>query len=1029
MERDLLILNPGSTTALAGGSFNIIGTTGDDETVILAPAAGTDLNVLFDPSFNGGDNVIRFEGDASEYTIARSGSSVIISGNGVTATIPVGLDANSIQFDDSSFALSFNTTTNSIELDDDDSDDVQTVDSTPTTIGVDDVNDAPNAVDDTDTVTEGQTTSGNVSLNDSDPDGDTLTYTLAAPVDGLTLNADGSYTFDASGFEDLEEGETETVTATVVASDGELTDTSTLTITVQGGDPAISVDSPTASEAAGSVTFTITLDEPSNGSTSVNFTTVSGSAIANQDFTPVSGTIVFVNGQQSANVTVPLLNDSVVEGDETFTLQANIQGNIVATGTATITDDDALQVALTTGIDDLEGSDSAENFTSNNVNQITLNDGDFIDGAGGEDRLTITSDGDFFDNFIVQNVETIAISNNENFSSFDFSGVSGLETIRVRNTTDGVFIFDAEASDVFLTNVFDNATVEIDYLASEVAGAGTAVTLTADNVTSGFVSLGSGIENLDLVLNGLFDVNTLDVSDASDIDITGSGNATVDNNFGADTKTVDASGATGALTFSFFGTELTYLGSAGADTIDLNSIGTVTAAFNAGDDVVTIDRTLTDDDSLFGGVGTDTLISNADQDDDSFTNVTGFEVLVLNDSDATLGEEAAQAGINTIQLNGNSTFDADDDFTNDLTVVLSNGVDNTFTTGVGDDTIDGRDGDFTIGFGDDIDAGDGDDTVLLDGDADLSNITGVENVDVTTDDDDADIFVDTEDTDVETQTITSNTGTGAFTFDGTTATSDLIVSSTSTSDSESIGTGLGDDVIRAGDGDSFISSSDGDDAINGNGGDDTIDGGNGADVILGGAGEDEIDGGDGDDALFGGSDADVLFGQDGDDILHGGGDADFLEGGDGADTFFYLSSSESTAGGIDLINDFDVAEDNIDISGLQDAAAQGLTINLLDGNSASVTSIAFANGTLAEAAIAARANDGNLDVAYDGTFLYFDVNDDGDIVAGEDLVIEVGTLTNSADIDVGDGDTVDASDGLDTVEALIDPFTLAEVTA
>ncbi|MGX1294724.1 Ig-like domain-containing protein [Bradyrhizobium ottawaense] len=63
---------------------------------------------------------------------------------------------------------------------------------------------------------EDTTITGTVASNDSDvDDGATLSYSLNAPVAGLTLNADGSYSFDAgyAAYQHLAEGATTAVVA------------------------------------------------------------------------------------------------------------------------------------------------------------------------------------------------------------------------------------------------------------------------------------------------------------------------------------------------------------------------------------------------------------------------------------------------------------------------------------------------------------------------------------------------------------------------------------------------------------------------------------------------------------------------------------------------------------------------------------------------------------------------------------------------------------------------------------------------
>ena len=93
--------------------------------------------------------------------------------------------------------------------------------------------------DDTASATEdGAVVTGNVGANDTDVDvGATRTYTLDAPVAGLTLLGDGSYSFDPSvaAYQSLAAGATQIVVATYTLTDDQgATDTATLTITVTG---------------------------------------------------------------------------------------------------------------------------------------------------------------------------------------------------------------------------------------------------------------------------------------------------------------------------------------------------------------------------------------------------------------------------------------------------------------------------------------------------------------------------------------------------------------------------------------------------------------------------------------------------------------------------------------------------------------------------------------------------------------------------------------------------------------------------
>jgi VCBS repeat-containing protein len=112
------------------------------------------------------------------------------------------------------------------------------------TITITGANDAPVAVADVAAATEGVAApvTGSVATNDSDVDAtDVLTYALNAPVAGLTLNANGTYSFDATNaaYNGLAAGQIQAVVANYTVSDGNGgTATSTLTITVTGTNDA-----------------------------------------------------------------------------------------------------------------------------------------------------------------------------------------------------------------------------------------------------------------------------------------------------------------------------------------------------------------------------------------------------------------------------------------------------------------------------------------------------------------------------------------------------------------------------------------------------------------------------------------------------------------------------------------------------------------------------------------------------------------------------------------------------------------------
>ena len=94
------------------------------------------------------------------------------------------------------------------------------------------------------------------------------------------------------------------------------------------GPVGISVADASANEnTASTVDFTVSLFRSSTRSITVNYTTQDGTATAGQDYTSKSGTLTFTAGQTSKTVSVSLLNDSIDEGNETFTLRLSNPSN------------------------------------------------------------------------------------------------------------------------------------------------------------------------------------------------------------------------------------------------------------------------------------------------------------------------------------------------------------------------------------------------------------------------------------------------------------------------------------------------------------------------------------------------------------------------------------------------------------------------------------------------------------------------------------------------------------------------------
>lgn len=101
----------------------------------------------------------------------------------------------------------------------------------------------------------------------------------------------------------------------------------------------------TITESGGTVTIPVSRTNGSTGAVSVQYATANSSALAGSDYTSRSGTLSFAAGVTSANVLVPILNNTIVEGTESFrVVLSNPVGAVLgarSATTVTILDDDS----------------------------------------------------------------------------------------------------------------------------------------------------------------------------------------------------------------------------------------------------------------------------------------------------------------------------------------------------------------------------------------------------------------------------------------------------------------------------------------------------------------------------------------------------------------------------------------------------------------------------------------------------------------------------------------------------------------
>jgi chitinase len=168
--------------------------------------------------------------------------------------------------------------------------------------------------------------------------------------------------------------------------------------------PTISVADVSMMEGTGGTSkaiFTFTLSTPSTKRVTVAYATANGTALAGSDYTAKSGTVTFNPGETQKTVAVKVTPDSVVEPDETFTLQLTNPRNATLArtqATATLMNDDGTPANRPpTALNDFAATRVDEPVRINVLANDTDPDGDplAITGvSGGRDgSVTTNSDG------------------------------------------------------------------------------------------------------------------------------------------------------------------------------------------------------------------------------------------------------------------------------------------------------------------------------------------------------------------------------------------------------------------------------------------------------------------------------------------------------------------------------------------------------------------------------------------------------------------------------------------------------------
>ena len=214
------------------------------------------------------------------------------------------------------------------------------------------------------------------------------------------------------------------------------------------------------------VTLTISLDGPATELTTVQWVTGPGTALAGSDFTAASGTVTFAVGETTKTITVYVVGDVLVEGNETFnvTLSNSTGGSVIADGIGivTIVDNDVavpptVTVTATGGAEG--GSPVVVTFTrsGSTTNSLAVNVTKSGTSSTGDVGTAVVTGGTWNGTAVTFNAgsSTVAVS----FSVVDDTLVEGTETLVMTITSGTGYTVGSPSSST--SSIADNDVVAL----------------------------------------------------------------------------------------------------------------------------------------------------------------------------------------------------------------------------------------------------------------------------------------------------------------------------------------------------------------------------------------------------------------------------------------------------------------------------------------------------------------------------------------------------------------------------------------
>ncbi len=405
----------------------------------------------------------------------------------------------------------------------------------------------------------------------------------------------------------------------------------------------------TASSGTKPFIFTISLSSTSSSNVIVHYATADGTAkVSDNDYTAISGNLTFTPGQTSQTISVPVIQDSKVESDETFFV------NLSSPTNATIADG--------------QGQATVQNDDSSAVQpKITITDVSKAEGNSGTTAFTFTVS---LGNTFTSNVTVhYATADGTTTSGTDYTAASGTLTFTPGQTSKTITVnvkgdTTQEADEYFFVNLSTptNATI------SDAQGFGTIQnddatgTASVKTITDPTNSAVTALQVIGTSGNDTISVTSAGTQGKAKVTVNGTNKGTfsftggifVYGQNGNDNITIDPAITRSAYVFGGTGND-TVNGGGGPDVL-LGQDGNDILNGNAGRDI------------LIGGGGTDNLNGGADDDvldAGDVNNLPSFSNLASLLKEWTRTDIAyatrvthlsSGGGQNKINLNANTSF-------------------------------------------------------------------------------------------------------------------------------------------------------------------------------------------------------------------------------------------------------------------------------------------------------------------------------------------------------------------------------------